>query len=67
MATISTGSLPGSVAVTPDGSQVWVGNILTGDITVINPATNAVAGTLISGTGTSNLDGQPLAIAFVRS
>jgi YVTN family beta-propeller protein len=67
VATIPAGGLPGSIAVTPDGSQVWVGNILSGNITVINPATNTVAGTLSFGTGTATLDGQPLGIAFVRS
>ena len=66
-ATIAVGHLPASVAVTPDDSQVWVGNVLDGNITVINPATNAVAGTISGGTGTATLDGQPLGIAFVKS
>jgi YVTN family beta-propeller protein len=66
-ATIAVGHLPASVAVTPDDSQVWVGNVLDGSITVINPATNTVAGTISGGTGTATLDGQPLGIAFVQS
>jgi hyaluronoglucosaminidase len=64
-ATIAVGRLPGSIAVAPDDSQVWVGNILDGNITVINPATGTVAGTISGGTGTATLDGQPLGIAFV--
>jgi YVTN family beta-propeller protein len=53
---------------------VWVGNILDGDITVINPATNTVAGTIDGATGaapppasTATLDGAPLGITFVNA
>jgi YVTN family beta-propeller protein len=55
------------VAVTPDGSQVWVGNILQGNINVINPATDAVVATVSAGSGTAILDGAPIAIAFVKA
>jgi YVTN family beta-propeller protein len=65
IATISVGGLPGVVAVTPDGSQVWVGNMLTGNVTVINPATNTVSGTISAGSGTATLNAEPFSIAFV--
>jgi len=38
-----------SVAVSPDGSQVWVGNGYTGDVSVISTATNSVVATLARG------------------
>jgi YVTN family beta-propeller protein len=73
-ATVTVGELPGSIAVTPDGSQVWVGSILDGDITVINPATNTVVGTISGASGvapppanTATLDGAPLGIAFAKA
>jgi YVTN family beta-propeller protein len=66
-ARISVGGLPGSVAITPDGSQVWVGNILTGNISVIDAAANTLAGTINGGAGTATLNGTPLGIVFVRA
>jgi YVTN family beta-propeller protein len=66
IARIPVGGLPGSVAITPDGSQVWVGNILTGNISVIDAATNIVAGTINGGTGTATLNAAPLGIVFVK-
>ena len=51
------------MAVTPDGSQVWVGNNLTGNITVINPPTDTVSAT-ISAARTATLLAAPLGIAF---
>ena len=65
--TLPTGRLPGTVAVTPDGSQVWVGNVASGDITVISPATDTVAGTISGGPGTSALNSEPQGIAFVKA
>jgi DNA-binding beta-propeller fold protein YncE len=59
--------VPGVVAVTPDGSQAWVGNIFTGDITVFSPATNTVLETVSLGTGTGVIDGVPIAIVFVQA
>jgi YVTN family beta-propeller protein len=64
---VAVGRQPASVAVTPDGSQVWVGNILDGDVTVIDPATNTVIGTVLQGTGTANYQDAPLGITFVQS
>ena len=64
---IAVQGLPMSIAATPDGSQVWVGNILDGDVTVIDPATDTVTGTVLQGAGTANFQAAPLGIAFVRS
>jgi YVTN family beta-propeller protein len=55
------------VAVTPDGSQVWVGNNLTGNISVINPATDTVSATISGGSGTATLLAAPLGIAFSKA
>jgi YVTN family beta-propeller protein len=66
-ANLPAGGLPASVGITPDGSEAFVGNILSGDATVIDPATDTVIGTILQGTGTSNLDAQPLGIAFTQS
>jgi len=63
-ATVSVGRLPMSVTTSPDGSQVWVGNGYTGDVSVISTATNSVVATLAQGTGTSNLDAAITDIAF---
>ena len=60
------GGLPGVVAVTPDGSQVWVGNMLNGNVTVIDAATNTVSGTISAGSGTATLNAEPVSIAFVK-
>jgi YVTN family beta-propeller protein len=64
--TIATGRQPASVAVTPDGSQVWVGNVFDGDVTVIDPATDTSSGTILQGTGTANFQAAPLGIAFAK-
>jgi YVTN family beta-propeller protein len=45
---------------------VWVGNVLPGNISVINPATNAVTTTIQGGSGTATLDAAPLGIAFTK-
>ena len=63
-ARIPAGAEPYAVAVTPDGSQVWVGNNLTGNITVINPPTDTVSATISGGSGTATLLAAPLGIAF---
>ena len=39
---ITVGSGPGAVAVSPDGSSVWVANILSDTVSRINTTTNAV-------------------------
>jgi YVTN family beta-propeller protein len=57
--------LPASVAITPDGSQVWVANLASGNVTVINPATSTVSGTISGGTGTATLNAAPPGISFV--
>ena len=67
VATVPVGRLPGSVAVTPDGSQVWVGNNLTGNISVINPASDTVSATISGGSGTATLLAAPLGIAFTKA
>jgi YVTN family beta-propeller protein len=41
-ATIPVGSQPGGVAVTPDGSKVYVANFLSNNVSVIATATNTV-------------------------
>jgi YVTN family beta-propeller protein len=64
---VAAGRLPALIAVTPDGSRVWAGNTLSGNVTVINAAANTVAGTVLTGTGTATLDAAPLGIAFVRA
>jgi YVTN family beta-propeller protein len=51
----------------PDGSQVWVGNVESGSVTVINPAINKVSGTITFAAGTAPLDGVPLGMAFVKA
>jgi len=54
--------------VNRDGSQVWVGNDLSGNITVINPATNTVTTTISGGgSGTATLLAAPLSIAFTKA
>ena len=67
IATVHVGRLPEAVAVTPDGRQVWVGNDLSGNITVINPATNTVTTTISGGSGTATLLAGPLGIAFTKA
>jgi YVTN family beta-propeller protein len=67
IATVHVGRLPEAVAVTPDGRQVWVGNDLSGNITVINPATNTVSTTISGGSGTATLLAGPLGIAFTKA
>jgi YVTN family beta-propeller protein len=63
--TIAVGRLPMSVAATPDGSQVWVGNGLSGSVSVISVASGRVIATL-GGRGTTTLDAAPLGIAFAK-
>ncbi|MDV9187061.1 PxKF domain-containing protein [Streptomyces sp. SR27] len=54
--TVPVGTRPGPVAVSPDGSQVWVANQFGGSISVIDTATLTVTATLTGG--------YPSAIAF---
>jgi hypothetical protein len=46
--TVTVGSLPTAIGVTPDGSEVWVGNDLTGSLSVISTATDTLAPTDIA-------------------
>ena len=47
-ATISVGTLPAGIAITPDGTRAYVANILN-SISVIDTASNAVVATIPSG------------------
>jgi YVTN family beta-propeller protein len=62
--TISVGRLPESVAVSPDGSEVWVGNGYSGSVSVIATANNSVVATVGGGPGTSTLDAAITSITF---
>ncbi len=62
--TIAVGRLPASAAVTPDGSQVWVGNDMSGTLSVISVRTGTVTATIPGGAGTAAIDAGPLGIAF---
>jgi YVTN family beta-propeller protein len=64
---IDVGRLPMSLAVTPDGAQVWVGNGLSGSISVISVASGKVVRTISGGPGTSAVDTAPLGIAFAQA
>jgi YVTN family beta-propeller protein len=44
-----------------------VGNNLTGNISVINPATDTVSATISGGSGTATLLAAPLGIAFTTA
>jgi len=55
-ATISVGAYPSPIAVTPDGTQVWVATLASLD--VVNVATGQV--------GTIALHGEPSAIVFAQ-
>jgi len=45
-ATVPVGSLPGGIAVTPDGYFVYVSNFGSNSVSVINTTTNAVVATV---------------------
>ena len=47
---ITVGSYPYSVAVSPDGSSVWVTNVNSGTVSRINTTTNAVTASITVGT-----------------
>jgi YVTN family beta-propeller protein len=61
---IAVQGLPMSIAATPDGSQVWVGNGYTGSISVISTATNAVIDTISGGGQATALNSATTAIAL---
>jgi YVTN family beta-propeller protein len=61
---ISVQGLPMSIAATPDGSQVWVGNGYTGSISVISTATNTVTDTISGGGQATALNSAITDIAF---
>ena len=48
---IPVGSLPLGVAVTPDGAFVYVANVNSGNVSVIDTATNTVTDTVTAGNG----------------
>ena len=50
-ATITVGSAPLGMALSPDGSTLYVANHDSNDVSVINTATNAVTGTIAVGRG----------------
>jgi YVTN family beta-propeller protein len=58
--TIGVGRLPMSIAATPDGAQIWVGNGLSGTVSVISAASRQVIATIRAAAGNTN----PLGIAF---
>ncbi|MFM8602095.1 MAG: fibronectin type III domain-containing protein [Actinomycetota bacterium] len=49
VATITVGSTPRSVAVTPDGTKAYVANYSSNTVSVINTATNTVTATITVG------------------
>ncbi len=51
IATITVGTDPGAVAVTPDGARAYVTNSGSGSVSVINTATNTVIATITVGLG----------------
>jgi outer membrane autotransporter protein len=50
VATVNVGSSPAGVAVTPNGTSVYIANMADGTISVINTATNAISATITVGT-----------------
>jgi YVTN family beta-propeller protein len=54
-ATVAVGDVPVGVAITPDGSAVYVTNLLDGTISVISTATNEVTATISVGTRISGI------------
>jgi YVTN family beta-propeller protein len=64
--TIGVGRLPMSVAVTPNGKQVWVGNGLSGSVSVISVTSAKVVATITGWPGRPPLDTAPLGIAFAK-
>jgi YVTN family beta-propeller protein len=67
LSTVGVGKLPEAVGITPDGSEAWIGNDLSGTVSVISTATNTVTTTITSGTGTQSLDAAPLGIVFAKA
>lgn len=57
ISTITVGSTPMGIALTPDGSKAYVTNSASGTVSVIDTATLAVTSTITTG-------GQPVAIAM---
>ena len=57
--TISISGDPDTVGLTPDGSQLWVGGLTSGIITVLNTATHDVVGTInVGNDGPNSGDGE---------
>ena len=59
VSTISVGTSPSGISVSPDGSQVYVTNQLSNTVSVINTATNVVASTITVGTRPQGLSVSP--------
>jgi YVTN family beta-propeller protein len=64
--TISLSGDPDTLALTPDGSQLWVGGLTSGIITVLDTADESVAGTLnVGNDGANSGDGdEPTSIVL---
>ncbi|MCZ6691968.1 MAG: IPT/TIG domain-containing protein [Planctomycetota bacterium] len=58
--TIPVGLLPTDVAITPDESEVYVTNMSSGTVSVIETATNTVVATIIVGGGPAGIDFTPV-------
>jgi YVTN family beta-propeller protein len=49
--TITVPGDPASVAVTPDGSRLWVGGLTSGNVSVIDTSDDAIVGSFAVGYG----------------
>ena len=58
-ATITVGSDPNGVSVSPDGSKVYVANEGANTVSVINTATNTVTATITVGTNPYGISVSP--------
>jgi YVTN family beta-propeller protein len=60
---------PDTVGLTPDGSQLWVGGLTSGIITVLDTATEGVVGTInVGNDGAQSGDGnEPASIVLTTS
>ena len=62
--TIIVGFLPGSIAITPDGKYLYVGNVGSGTVSVINTVTNTVVNTIVVGPPINGMIGTTADIAI---
>lgn len=56
VATIPVGNRPVDTVVSPDGSRVYVANVFSGTVTVIDTADNSVVATVAAGAGANAVD-----------